>query len=311
MKLLDILIPVFNEEESLNETILRLLKLEKIFNNHLKVNFIFINDGSADKSLSILKKFSDSNKKVKVISFSRNFGHQTAVSAGLDFSNGDYVAIIDADLQDPPELIFDMYKALIKNSVDVVYGQRISRDGETFFKKFTASIFYKLLNKLSSVEIPKDTGDFRLITKRVVDCIKKMPEKHRFLRGMIPWIGFKSRAFQYKREKRFAGDTKYPLKKMLEFALTALLSFSTKPLKLVITFGFLITVFSLLLMISLIALKLVSNFFIPGFITIILAISFFGGINIFFIGIIGLYISNIFEEVKNRPLYVIDEKINF
>ena len=311
MRTIDIIIPAFNEEETLKETLVRLKNLKKKFKPVLDTNLIFINDGSQDKTLAILKKFSLSNNYIKILSFSRNFGHQIAVSAGLDYSEGDYVAIIDADLQDPPELIFHMYEALIKNQVDVVYGKRVQREGESFFKKITASYFYRILNNLSSVEIPLDTGDFRIITKRVVGYLVKMPEKHRFLRGMIPWVGFKSFAFSYKREKRFAGETKYPLMKMIEFAFTALLSFSSRPLKLVMAFGFFICIFSLFLIIFLVGLKLFTQLFIPGFVSIILAISFFGGINIFILGIIGQYISNIFEEAKGRPLYILDEEINF
>jgi glycosyltransferase involved in cell wall biosynthesis len=311
MKKLDIVIPLFNEELIIEELLKRLDVVRKKFRNTLNVNYVFINDGSSDNSLFLLKKKSKDRKFLKIISFSRNFGHQLSVSAGIDHSKADFIAIIDADLQDPPEKIYEMYHLMQKNNVEVVYGKRRKRSGESFFKKFTANLFYNFLSKMCDIEIPVDTGDFRLITKKVADNLKKMPEKHRFLRGMVPWIGFKSLPLVFDRDERYAGETKYPLKKMIEFAINAILSFSSKPLMLLMNFGLGVVFISLIISIVLIVMRLFNYFFVPGFVAILLAVIFFGGVNIFLIGMIGQYVSRIFEEVKLRPLYIIDETINF
>lgn len=311
MKTLDIIIPVYNEELVLLELLNRIEELKNKIEDKLKTNVIFVNDGSKDNSLKILKTYSKKKNYLKIISFSRNFGHQIAVTAGLENSNSDFIAILDADLQDPPEIIIDMYSIMEKEKVDVVYGKRRQRFGESFFKLISAKIFYKFLNYMCEVDIPSNTGDFRLITKRVVDNLKIMKEKHRFIRGMIPWIGFKSRAFIYDRSKRFAGSTKYPFKKMMEFAINAILSFSSKPLKLGINMGIVIILLSILLSFVILLIKIFTDYFIPGFVAIVIAITMFGGLNMFLIGLTGEYVSRIFEESKKRPLYVISEKINF
>src|SRR3990167_3000670 len=209
---IDLVIPVYNEDQCLDELMRRLLAFKKSHSS-LELNFIFINDGSKDLSLQILNNFALQYPFVKVISLSRNFGHQKAITAGIDFSTGDYVAIIDADLQDPPEMIIDMYQKA-KTGFDVVYGKRVSREGESFLKKLTAKYFYRLLSELCDTDIPKDTGDFRLISRKVADQLKLMRESHRFIRGMVPWLGFKSFALPYDRDKRYSGVTKYPFKKM-------------------------------------------------------------------------------------------------
>lgn len=311
MKLLSIVVPVFNEEESIHETIYRLLKLESpLYQKHLNLEIIFVDDGSTDDSLRILKQHANSNPSIKIASFSRNFGHQIAITAGTDLAKGDYIAIIDADLQDPPELILDMYVKSLEG-YDVIYGKRKSRAGETYFKKQTASFFYKFLNYMSEINIPKDTGDFRLITRRVADALKQMREKHRFMRGMIPWIGFKEAAMEYDRSERFAGETKYPLRKMIQFAKNAILSFSSKPLTIAIRLGTFITSMGFIGGIYMLYIKLFTTIAIPGVTSILLTIIIFSGLQIMLIGLIGEYISRIFEEVKARPLYFIAEKINF
>lgn len=305
---LDIVIPIYNEEECLNELFLRLLALKSDWSD-VELNFIFINDGSKDKSLLILNEYANKHDFIKVINFSRNFGHQMAVTAGIDYSTADYVAIIDADLQDPPELIKNMYEQS-KEGYEVVYGKRLTRKNETLFKKAAAKLFYRFINSMSDINIPVDTGDFRLITKPVADYIKLMPEKHRFLRGMIPWVGFESAPLLYNRDERYAGKTKYPFLKMLNFALDAIFSFSNKPLKLAIHLGLLIFVFGVLLGFYMLYIKLFTNLAVGGITVTILTVIIMSGIQILMLGIIGEYIGRIFEESKSRPLYVIKNTKN-
>ncbi|MEJ5284018.1 MAG: glycosyltransferase family 2 protein [Brevinematia bacterium] len=309
--LISVIIPCFNEEEVISTTYTR---LKNVFstNNLKEYEFIFVNDGSKDKTLEILSNISQSNKNVKIISFSRNFGHQCAVSAGINECKGDIAIIIDADLQDPPELIPEMIELYKKENANVIYCVRKERKGETFFKKFTAEIFYKFLNMLSEVNIPLNTGDFRLIDKNVIDTFKKMPERNKFIRGMISWIGFKQIPFYYIRDPRLAGTTKYPLKKMLKFAFTGIFYFSKKPLKLAINLGFISIVVGIFL--SLYAI--IGHFTgiiptVPGWASIMITVIFFGGIQLLTIGVLGEYIGNIFDEVKKRPEYIIAKKINF
>lgn len=305
---LDIVIPVYNEKECLQEMFARLLKLRDDM-NFLDVNFIFVNDGSKDNSLEILYSYADKFDFVKVINFSRNFGHQMAITAGMDFADGDYVAVIDADLQDPPEVIQKMYEKS-KEGFDVVYGKRLARQGESFFKKATAKLFYKFINLLCAIDIPKDTGDFRLITKRVLCSFKQLKEKHRFIRGMIPWVGFRSTPLYYDRDERFAGETKYPLNKMIKFALDAIFSFSNKPLKLANHLGILMILFGFGLGIYMLYMKLFTDLVVPGQTITILTIIIMSGIQVFMLGIIGEYIGRIFEESKDRPLYIIENTVN-
>lgn len=301
---LDIIIPVYNEEECLEQTISRLLGVRENLFNELDVNFIFVDDGSKDKSFAILKEYAQKYPFIKALSFSRNFGHQFAVSAGLDYAKGDYIAIIDADLQDPPELIKDMY-AKTKEGYQVVYGKRLKRKKESAFKKFTAFAFYRIFDSLCQIKVPTDTGDFRLITREVADAIRNMPEKHRFIRAMVPWVGFNSTPLYYNRDERFAGVTKYPLSKMLKLASDGILSFSTKPIKFIhILAGF--------LMLLAITIGIIGLFWYNGFLLCLISglILFIGALQLFAIGTIGEYVGRIFEEVKNRPIYIIKEKLN-
>lgn len=293
MKTLDIIVPVFNEESCINETIKRLENVRENLNSELDVNFVFVNDGSKDETANIITTYGQNNKYVKLINFSRNFGHQIAVTAGLDNTNADYVAIIDADLQDPPELIIDMYNKT-KDGYDIVYGKRLKRENETAFKKFTAFAFYRVLNYMCDIDIPKDTGDFRLITKPVVDTLKNMPEHHRFIRGMVPWTGFKSTPIMFNRDERFAGETKYPLSKMLKLASNAIFSFSTKPLKVFYVIGVLLLFLAILN---------ISNVYLTSLFLV-------GALQLFGMGLLGEYLGRIFDDVKDRPLYVVKNKIN-
>lgn len=293
MKTLDIIVPVFNEESCINETIKRLENVRENLNSELDVNFVFVNDGSKDETANIVTTYGQNNKYVKLINFSRNFGHQIAVTAGLDNTNADYVAIIDADLQDPPELIIDMYNKT-KDGYDIVYGKRLKRENETAFKKFTAFAFYRVLNYMCDIDIPKDTGDFRLITKPVVDTLKNMPEHHRFIRGMVPWTGFKSTPIMFNRDERFAGETKYPLSKMLKLASNAIFSFSTKPLKVFYVIGILLLFLAILN---------ISNVYLTSLFLV-------GALQLLGMGLLGEYLGRIFDDVKDRPLYVVKNKIN-
>ncbi len=306
---LSVIIPVFNEGECIVEVANRLLELREKLLSELDLELLFVDDGSSDMSLSILKEISAKNLNVKIIVFSRNFGHQIAVTAGIDMACGDYVAIIDADLQDPPELLEDMYHLALQG-FDVVYGKRRSRAGETLLKRLTAVVFYKFINYMCDINIPMDTGDFRLMSRRVVDELKQLRERHRFIRGLIPWLGFKSVPFEYDRHVRFAGKTKYPFSKMIRFAMNAILSFSQKPLILAMHLGFwsiLVGIFGGLYMLY---IKLFTTISVPGITVVIFCIILFGGIQIFLIGIIGEYIARIFEESKQRPLYIVAETTN-
>lgn len=306
---MDVIVPIFNEEECLDALFGRLLTLRRKMESRIDMSFIFVNDGSNDRSLFILRDAAVKNSFIKVISFSRNFGHQIAVSAGIDAADADYIAIIDADLQDPPELIEDLYNEL-KNGYDVAYGQRVSRSGETFFKKASAKIFYRILSKMVDINIPADTGDFRMFTRKVLIELKKLREKHRFIRGMIPWLGFKSIPVRYHRDERFAGNTKYPLKKMVKFAADAIFSFSNSPLKVANYIGFLAVGSGSVGAFYMIYLRLFTDVAVPGLTSILTTIVLIGGIQILMLGIIGEYVGRIFIEEKSRPLYIVDESLN-
>jgi dolichol-phosphate mannosyltransferase len=276
---------------------------------NLKFRYLFINDGSNDKSFDILTEISLNNSSVSVISFTRNFGHQNALSCGLEHSDSDYIVTIDSDLQDPPELIIEMYN-LITNDFDVVYAQRKKRDGESFFKLISAKLFYKVINNLCDLKIPPNTGDYRLITKRVLTEFKKYKEKHKFIRGLIPWLGFKSAPVFFNRDKRFSGKSKYNLSRMLNFAFDAIFSFSIKPIEYISRIGFFLIIISSFYGLFILYKKIILNEIIPGFTPIFLAIIFFGGFNLLFLGIRGHYVAKIFEQTKNRPNYIVDKKIN-
>ena len=309
MKKISVIIPMYYEEEVANECYKRMTDvLSKIQNYDYEI--ICVNDGSKDKTLPILEEIASKDKKLKVISFARNFGHQCAVTAGLKYVTGDCAVIIDADLQDPPELIPEMLK-LWEEGNEVIYGKRKTRDGESAFKLLTAKMFYKILNALSDVEIPKDTGDFRLVDRKVVDVMNSMPEHNKFLRGLWGWIGFKQVAYEYERKERFAGKTKYPLKKMLKLASDGIISFSTKPLKMVGGLGILSIFISFLILVySVLSFIFKWNNLTSGWASIMVAITFFAGVQLLSIWIMSEYLGRIYDESKSRPQYIIDKTIN-
>ncbi len=309
MKKISLVIPMYYEEQVAEECYKRVTKVLKSIENY-DYEIIFINDGSKDKTLPILEKIADKDKKVKIISFSRNFGHQAAVTAGLKYVTGDAIVIMDADLQDPPELIPDMLKKW-EEGYEVIYGKRKTREGESAFKLLTAKAFYTTLNKLSDVEIPKDTGDFRLVDRKVVDVINSLPEHNKFLRGLFSWVGFKQYAYEYERKERFAGKTKYPLKKMIKLAQDGILSFSTKPLKIVGGLGILSVIISILILIySIISYACNLNSLTPGWTSLMCTMTFLGGVILISLWMIGEYIARIYDETKQRPQYIVDKTIN-
>jgi polyisoprenyl-phosphate glycosyltransferase len=303
----EIVIPVFNESLCIDETFKRLITLRNNMTN-TRVTLSFINDGSKDDTLSRLVSLKGSHPRVKIVNLSRNFGHQLALTAGLDHVDGDvdYVGIIDGDLQDPPELLIPMLE-IAKSGFEVVYGQRKSRAGESFFKLVSAKAFYKILSLMCDVPIPRDTGDFRVISKKVLVQITSMREKHRFVRGLVPFCGHKQVAFSYDRAERFAGETKYPLKKMVRFALDAIFSFSSKPLKFIRYIGLIAMLASLLLGLKIIYIKLIVGDAVPGYSSLVVIIVFFSSVQMLSLSLIGEYVGRIFEESKQRPLYFIDK----
>jgi dolichol-phosphate mannosyltransferase len=268
---------------------------------------IFVNDCSKDQTLLRIKELAERDSHVKYLSFSRNFGHQIAVSAGLDFCTGEAVVIIDGDLQDPPELICKMYERY-KEGYKVVYAKRKTREGETWFKKATAKIFYRLLASMTSIDIPVDVGDFRLIDRVIVEHLRNMPEKSKYIRGQIAWIGYKQTFVEYHRDARLYGTTNYPLKKMLRFALDGITAFSDKPLKIASGLGIFSAIVSLLALVYALVSHFCFHTTITGWTSLILSVLFIGGVQLITIGIIGEYIARINNDVRNRPLYILDEK---
>ena len=308
MKKISVVIPMYYEEEVANECYNRMKKnLNEL--SQYDYEIIFVNDGSKDKTLEILQDIAKHDKKVKIVSFSRNFGHQAAVTAGLKYITGDCGIIIDADMQDPPEVIKDMIK-LWEEGNEVIYAKRKKREGETAFKLFTATMFYKVLNGLSEVEIPKDTGDFRLADRKVIDVINSLPEHNKFLRGLFSWVGFKQVPFEYERKERFAGETKYPLKKMLKLATDGIIGFSTKPLKIIGGIGFISVVISVLILIYALLNCIFSwDVIAKGWTSIMFSMTFLIGIQLISIWLVAEYISRIYDEAKGRPQYIIDKTI--
>jgi len=306
---LSVIVPVYNEELVIDRMYKRLT--EVLSGRDFRYEIILVNDGSRDRTIDLAREICEKDPNVKLISFSRNFGHQIAVTAGMDRAKGNMIALIDADLQDPPEVLLEMVEKW-KEGYQVVYGTRARRKGESFIKLITASLFYRILRRLTSVDIPLDTGDFRLMDAKVVASLRKMQERNRFVRGMVSWVGFKQGKVEYVREPRFAGETKYPFRKMMKFALDGIFSFSHIPLKLASSLGF----FCAILSFALIGYALYSKYFlpdrtIPGWTSVFIAIVFIGGIQLISIGILGEYIGRIYEEAKDRPLYIVDEDINF
>lgn len=303
-----IIVPLYNEEAVIHETYKRLKKVMESVEETYEI--IFVDDGSRDKTLEIVRTLCSRDKNIKLLSFSRNFGHQVAITAGMDYSNGKAVVVIDADLQDPPEVILKMIEKW-KQGYEVVYGKRIKRKGETFFKKITAKVFYRLLKSMTDVDIPLDTGDFRLIDRKVCEALKSIPEHNRYVRGLVSWLGFKQTGVEFVREERFAGDTKYPLKKMLKFAADAMTSFSYKPLKMAIYTGILVSVSSFAYLVFILAERLFAGLTVSGWTFAVILSLFFNGLVFIMLGIIGEYVGRIYDEAKGRPLYIIGEKEGF
>jgi len=300
---ISVILPIYNEESTIP---ILFQRLDKVLNQFQSFEVIFVNDGSTDQSLLLIKQICEKHSNYKFISFSRNFGHQKALLAGIRNCKGDTVVIMDSDLQDPPECIPLLYEKLMQG-FDWVYAKRKQRKGETFFKKFTAKLFYRVLNWLSPIEIPLDTGDFRIMSRKFVDSLKNMPEKNVFLRGQIAWLGFKKSFILYERDPRFAGKTKFSLKKLFWFAWNGITSFSNFPLQIASFLGIIFSLVAFFIMLYALYSKYVLNQVVTGWTSIMVSTMFIGGIQLLCVGIIGEYISRIANEVRNRPDYIIEE----
>jgi len=301
---LSVIIPIYNEESNIPLLFNRLKKV--ISDLSITHEIIFINDGSKDRSMELIRELAIKDTNVKYINFSRNFGHQIAVTAGIDASQGNAVAIIDADLQDPPELIIEMYNKFLEG-FEVVYARRKTRAGESVFKKYTAKVFYRILAKITSIKIPLDTGDFRIINRKVVEVLKNMPEQQKYLRGQIAWVGFKQTYILFDRDERFAGETGYTYKKMFRLAIDGITSFSNLPLKFATVTGFFVSGITFLISLYALYARFISKDYVPGWTSLILAVLFIGGVQLISIGIIGEYMSRLSANVRNRPLYIVDD----
>jgi polyisoprenyl-phosphate glycosyltransferase len=304
---LSLVIPIYNEEEVLPQLDVRLKDLLKTL--AIDTEVVFVNDGSKDRSMEILRRMASHELRYRVIGFSRNFGHQRAITAGMEKSRGRAVVVMDADLQDPPEVILDMV-AKWREGYDVVYGRRRSREGESAFKLLTAKIFYRVFAALIPIEVPLDTGDFRLMSRRVVTTMRGLRESHRFVRGLVAWVGFKQTAVEYDRAARAAGETKYPLKKMIAFAVDGIASFSIQPLRFATYVGAIVGTASVLYAIAA-TITWFSGMTVPGWTTTVVLVSFLFSVQFFMIGVLGEYVGRIYEQVKRRPLYIISERVNF
>ncbi len=303
---LSIIVPVFNEESLIRESVRRLVSTASRLTSSYEI--IFIDDGSTDQSWALLKEERQKNPHLRILSFSRNFGHQMAITAGMDHVKGDVVITIDADLQDPPELIEKMI-AQWQEGYDIVYARRSHRLGETIFKKFTATIFYRLIRKISNVDIPVDVGDYRLMSRRALDSMNQLRERHRYVRGLVAWLGYKQGFVDYVREKRFAGKTKFSLMRMIKFSLDGIASFSIAPLRLATMLGFACAGFSFLYILYALYANFILHDVVRGWTTVIIAVFFLGGVQLICLGIIGEYLGMIHDESKQRPLYVVRESL--
>ncbi|MCP3794770.1 glycosyltransferase family 2 protein [Paenibacillus sp. CH40] len=305
---ISLIVPMYNEEDNID---LFYNKISQVMNlNNYNYEIVCINDGSKDRTLEKLKLLAENDHHIKVIELSRNFGKEIAMSAGLKYSKGDVVVPIDADLQDPPEVIPEMVKKW-SEGYDVVYATRLKRDGETFLKKTTAHLFYRFMKKITRVDIPADTGDFRLMSRQVVDEINRLPEHHRFMKGLFSWVGFRQTSIEYNREPRYAGKTSFNYWKLWNFAIEGITSFSFAPLQVAMYLGFTISILSLLYAGFLIIRTLLGIETVPGYPSLMVAILFFGGVQLITLGIIGEYVGRIYNETKRRPLYIVKEEINF
>ncbi len=305
MTAVSIVVPCFNEQECLAALHERLTGAARSAVGE-DYELVLVNDGSSDRTWPMMKDLAASDPRLVAVNLSRNHGHQLALTAGLDLCTGDRILIIDADLQDPPELLGDMMAMMEREEADVVYGVRIARDGETRFKRATAAAFYRMLARATDVDIPLDAGDFRLMSRRALNVLLAMPEQARFIRGMVAWIGFKQVPFQYRRDQRFAGETKYPLRKMLRFAIDALTGFSSAPLKLASHAGLWLAAGSVIIVLY-ILIAWASGQSIPGWTSLMLVVVVLGAVQMFVLGMMGEYIGRLYSQAKQRPLYIIQE----
>jgi dolichol-phosphate mannosyltransferase len=299
--LLSVVVPVFNEEENLEELHRRIT--ESLAGPGESFELVLVDDGSSDGSLSRMEALAARDPRVVLVRLSRNFGHQVAVSAGVDAAQGQAIVLMDADLQDPPEVVPRML-ALWREGFDVVYGRRTRRAGESWFKRATAAGFYRLIRRMTSIDIPADVGDFRLMSRRVVDVLKQFQERNRFVRGMVAWIGFRQTAIDYERQVRAAGETKYPLRKMVRFAADAIFSFSHVPLRIATGLGLIVSTLSFAYGVFTILARIFDWGVVQGWASLMVAVTFLGGVQLVSLGIIGEYLGRVYDEVKQRPLYV-------
>lgn len=306
--LVSVIVPCYNEEEVIEETHRQLTA--SLDENSIQFEIIYVDDGSADSTLDLLRNIAANDPRARYLALSRNFGHQLAVTAGLDVVCGEAVVIIDADLQDPPRVIAEMFQKW-REGADVVYGQRKAREGESAFKLMTAKMFYRLMNSLSEVDIPMDVGDFRLMDKEVASVMANMRERDRYLRGMVAWLGYDQAAVEYDRDARFAGETKYPLKKMLGLAFNGLMSFSMAPLRFVLSLGMGVVFMSMLGIMYAIGLRLLTENWVSGWTLLFIAVMFMGGVQLIVLGAIGEYVGRIYMQSKERPLYAVKERNGF
>jgi dolichol-phosphate mannosyltransferase len=303
-----IVVPVYNEEATLPELQGQLVDLLDRLDGSAEV--VLVDDGSGDGSFALMASAAEADPRFKVVRLSRNFGHQLAITAGLDFASGDAVIVMDADLQDPPDVVLELAKRW-REGYDVVYAVREARRGETRFKQLTANAFYRLFRRLSDIDVPLDVGDFRLVSRNALDVFRVMRESNRYVRGMFGWIGFRQIGVPYKRAERFAGSTKYPLQKMIKFAADGIVSFSNAPLRLALKLGFLVAGVSFVFGVGALVSRLAGLYSVSGLASIAVMIGFLGGIQLLVLGMMGEYIARIHEEVKNRPLYVIRDLRGF
>lgn len=305
---ISVVLPVFNEEAGLAELYRRVKAV--LDDTALRHEIIFVNDGSRDRSWEKILGLASEDRDVKAVNLSRNFGHQVAITAGIEVSSGATVVVMDSDLQDPPELIPTLYWKY-REGFDVVYAQRRKREGETWFKRTTATVFYRLIRRMTAIDIPVDTGDFRLMSRRVVEDLKRLQEKSRFVRGLVTWVGYNQAPVLYDRDRRYGGETKYPIAKMMKFALDGITGFSSQPLRLASHVGLLCAVASLALMVGLMIFKVAGGQgLVPGWTSLAVAVLFLGGLQLLAIGILGEYVGRIYEEAKQRPLYIIRDAEN-
>lgn len=301
-------IPIFNEEESLPELLRRLRKVQDDLDGPSEI--VLVDDRSTDGSFAIMSEAAAQDRRVKIVRFARNFGHQLAITAGLDVAGGRAVIIMDGDLQDPPEFVLELAKHW-REGREVVYAVRTARPGDSFFKRTTAALFYRLLRRLSGQDIPANVGDFRLVDRKVVDAFKEMRETNRYVRGMLSWVGFDQIGVPFTRAERFAGKTKYPLRKMVNFAIDGVIGFSEAPLRLALNLGFLLATLSFLGGAIAVLVKLLGVFAVPGWASIVVITFFLAGVQLIILGVIGEYVAQIHREVKGRPLYVVDQRIGW